>query len=394
MDKKNRIGKYKKGSTGGEYCLSYIPAMLPPNPPIQMDELYLLLDLANSALGRLEGISSILPDPVIFAYMYNRREALVSSQIEGTQSSFSDLLLFEDLQITTSSPSIQSDTSEVLCYIEAMVYGLDRIKTLPLSLRLIREIHQKLMAKASGNIQPGEFRTSQNWIGGPHLSNAFFVPPPPEDLMRCLDNFEKFLHDEEVKLPTLILAAIAHVQFETIHPFLDGNGRIGRLLITLILCVSGILKEPMLYISLYLKEHRDDYYNHLQSVRKTGDWEAWIKFFLIGVSTTANQAIETAQDIINLFAADRKKIEACDKFNTSILSVFAFLQKHPIVNTTMVKDNCSISLPTTLRALSALQELGIVKEFTGRKRHMLFIYKNYMDILSKGTEPLAKSLYR
>ena len=295
MEKKKRIGRYVKGSAvGGEQYHAYIPKPLPPDPPLDMSELYPLLDEANTALGRLDGMSMVLPDSSLFLYMYVRKEAVLSSQIEGTQSSLSDLLLFE----TDEAPgSPLTDVMEVSSYVSALNYGLERLQEIPLSLRLIREIHAKLMNDTrGGHKQPGEFRTSQNWIGGTRPGNAKFVPPPTEQLMECLDSFEKFLHDESVQLPLLIKAALAHVQFETIHPFLDGNGRLGRLLITFMLCVGGILKEPLLYLSLYLKINRKAYYNHLQSVRETGDWEAWIKFFLEGINATAAQAKETDWD--------------------------------------------------------------------------------------------------
>ena len=278
MDKSGRIGKHQEIKAGGESNYAYIPAPLPPNPPLEMGELYPLLDKANAALGRLDGMSMVLPDHSLFLYMYIRKEAVLSSQIEGTQSSLSDLLLFEN-EDAPGAPI--NDVTEVSNYVSVMSYGLERIKELPISLRLIREIHERLMSRGRGSVkQPGEFRTSQNWIGGSRPGNAKFVPPPPDQLMDCLDPFEKFFHDEKIILPVLIKAALAHVQFETIHPFLDGNGRLGRLLITFMLCQDGLLKEPLLYLSLYFKTHRQAYYDHLQSVRETGDWESWIKFFL------------------------------------------------------------------------------------------------------------------
>ena len=314
-----------------------------------MDELYPLLDQASTALGRLDGMSMVLPDHSLFLYMYVRKEAVLSSQIEGTQSSLSDLLLFE----TEEAPGAPiDDVQEVSNYVTAMNYGLERLKEFPLSLRLIREIHEKLMTGArGGNKMPGEFRSSQNWIGGSRPGDAKFVPPPPERLMEKLDTFEKFLHDETVKMPALIKAALAHVQFETIHPFLDGNGRVGRLLITFILCVEGILKEPLLYLSLYFKANRQAYYDHLQSVRETGDWEAWIRFFLTGVIDTANQATETAQAIMALFDKDRNKIEEAGKPTAAVLTIHNYFQSHPISNTTKIKEACGLSLPTVLRAL-------------------------------------------
>ena len=388
MNKKDRIGQHIQSSAiAGEYYYSYIPQPLPPNPLLDMSSLYPLLDKANTALGRLDGMSMVLPDPHLFLYMYVRKEAVLSSQIEGTQSSLSDLLLYENEE-APGAPL--DDVTEVSCYVSAMNYGLERLKELPLSLRLIREIHAKLMNNARGGYkQPGEFRTSQNWIGGSRPGNARFVPPPPEKLMECLDLFEKFLHDDKVKLPILIKAALAHVQFETLHPFLDGNGRLGRLLITFILCSDGIMREPLLYLSLYLKTNRQAYYDHLQSVRETGDWEAWIHFFLTGVTETANQATETAQAIVKLFAKDRLALEHSGMATASVLTIHNYLQRNPIATTTKIKSACNISLPTVLRNLSTLETLGIVHEITGKERHKIFIYQEYLDLLNKGTEPLV-----
>lgn len=387
MDKMKRVGRtVKSAGAGGESFNAYIPKPLPPVPPLDMASLYPLLDQASTALGRLDGMSMILPDSSLFLYMYIRKEAILSSQIEGTQSSLSDLLLFE----TEEAPGVPlDDVREVSCYVSAMDYGLERLKEFPLSLRLIREIHSKLMDNArGGNKQPGEFRSSQNWIGGTRPGNAHYVPPPKEYLMECLDNFEKFLHDEKNKFPVLIKAALAHVQFETIHPFLDGNGRLGRLLITFILCMEGVLNEPLLYLSLYLKTNRQQYYDHLQSVRETGDWEGWIKFFLQGVIETSAQATETAKSILALFDKDRSRIETSGKSTATILKIFNYLQHNPITNTGRIKNACEVSLPTVLRSLKTLDTLGIVREITGKERHKLFTYAEYLDILSKGTEPL------
>jgi Fic family protein len=388
MNKADRIGRYVKSSVvAGESFRAYIPQPLPPEPPIDMTDLYPLLDKATSALGRLDGMSMVLPDASLFLYMYVRKEAVLSSQIEGTQSSLSDLLLFES-EAATGVPL--DDVTEVSRYVAAMNFGLERLQDFPLSLRLIREIHAKLMENArGGNKQPGEFRTSQNWIGGTRPGTAKFVPPPADEVMGCLDRFERFLHDEESRsrLPVLVRIALAHVQFETIHPFLDGNGRLGRLLITFILCAEGILKAPLLYISLYLKANRQAYYDHLQSVRESGDWEAWIAFFLTGVIETANQATETAQSILHLFAKDRAAIESSGKSNATVLTIHANLQRHPLVTTSKLKDLCSVSLPTVLRNLSVLEDLGIVKEVTGKDRNKLFAYSSYLEILNKGTEP-------
>jgi Fic family protein len=387
VDNGKRIGRYIKSSVvGGEYYSAYLPKPLPPDPPINMAEIYPLLDRASVAVGRLDGLSVVLPDPQLFLYMYVRKEALLSSQIEGTQSSFSDLLIYENDEV----PGVPvDDVAEVSSYVAAMNHGLERLRDFPLSLRLIKEIHTILMTNARGGTkQPGEFRTTQNWIGGSRPGNARFVPPPPEYVMECLDNFEKFLHDERVKMPALIKAAVAHVQFETIHPFLDGNGRLGRLLITFLLCVDGLLKEPLLYLSLYFKNRRDEYYSHLQSVREKGEWEEWVKFFLEGVEATAGQATETARKIISLFDADRKKIESSEKSNASVLTIHKYMQSHPIVSTAKLKDACGMSLPTVLRNLAVLESMNIVKEITGKERRRVYTYMDYINILNEGTEPI------
>lgn len=378
----NRLCKRIPSSlVGGETYDAFVPPALPPNPPIDMSALYPLLDQANTALGRLDGMSMVLPDAGLFLYMYIRKEAVLSSQIEGTQSSLSDLLLFE----SNEAPGAPiDDVSEVSCYVATLGFGLERLKELPLSLRLLREIHAKLMSNSrGGNKTPGEFRTTQNWIGGSRPGTALFVPPPPDRLMETLDAFERFLHDENVKLPVLIKAALAHVQFETIHPFLDGNGRLGRLLITFILCAEGMLKEPLLYLSLYLKMNRQAYYQHLQSVRLSGDWEEWIKFFLIGVIEVANQATHTARAVISLFDADRRKIDHSGKSTTTIVAIHHDLQRHPITTTARIKDACKVSLPTVLRSLSTLETLGIVREVSGKQRHKVFVYQEYLNILNQ-----------
>lgn len=391
MNKNERIGRHIRSSlVAGESYNSYIPQPLPPKPTVELDQLYPLLDQANTALGRLDGISINLPDISLFLYMYVRKEAVLSSQIEGTQSSLSDLLLFENGESPTASIH---DVNEVSSYVSAMSYGLERLKNFPLSLRLIKEIHEKLMNNARGsNKQPGEFRTSQNWIGGSRPGNAVFVPPSPEYLMECLDNFEKFLHDENVRLPILVKTALAHVQFETIHPFLDGNGRLGRLLITLILCTNGVLKEPLLYLSLYFKTHREEYYRQLQSVRLTGDWESWLRFFLVGIIETANQATTTAHAIINLLRKDLAEIEKSNRSTASTITIYNFLQKNPITNTSAIKKGCTISLPTIIRNLDILQSLNIVKEITGKDRHKIFVYQEYLNILNnETTTPFSKN---
>lgn len=379
-----RVGEQVKCSLAGEVYHSYVPKPLPPVPAIEMEKIYPLLDKANVALGRLDGLSIILPDPSLFLYMYVRKEAVLSSQIEGTQSSLSDLLRYENHEV---SGVPHQDVVEVSHYVAALEHGLKRIQGgFPLSLRLIREMHEILLSKGRGSSkQPGEFRRSQNWIGGTRPGNAKFVPPPPEKIMELLGALETFLHDD--RLPTLVKAALAHHQFETIHPFLDGNGRLGRLLITFILCVEGIMREPMLYLSLYFKTHRQSYYDHLQLVRETGDWEEWIQFFLKGVITTANQAITTAQMILKIFTEDREKIEMIGKPSASTLIVHHYLQRHPITEAKKIVSGC-ISLPTANKSLQHLSELGIVKEITGKARNKIYVYQKYLDILNEGSEPI------
>lgn len=384
-----RVGDFIKCSITGESYHSYVPKGLPPYPAIEMEKLYPLLDQANVALGRLDGLSIILPDPSLFLYMYVRKEAVLSSQIEGTQSSLSDLLLYEN-QAVSGVPN--NDVVEVSNYVAAMEHGLKRIEGhFPLSLRLICEMHEVLLNRGRGSSkQPGEFRRSQNWIGGTRPGNAKFVPPPPEKVMELLGELEKFLHDDLVTLPTLIKAALVHHQFETIHPFLDGNGRLGRLLITFILCVEGIMPQPLLYLSLYFKTHRQAYYDHLQLVRETGDWEEWIQFFLQGVIETANQAIETTQMILKLFTEDRKNIEVNGKSSASTLMVHHYLQRYPITEAKKVVKHCKLTLPTANKCLHHLVDLGIVKEVTGKTRNKIYVYQKYLDILSEGAGPIAE----
>ena len=360
---------------------------LPPEPGVDLTGLFQQLDRANQALGRLDGLTTLLPDTRLFLYLYVRKEALLSSQIEGTKSSFSDLLLFEN----EAAPGVPiDDVEEVSNYVAAMQHGLRRIKGgFPLSLRLIREIHEILLRGGRGaNKTPGEFRSSQNWIGGSRPGNATFVPPPAERMMECLDLFEHFLHDEKHKLPALVEAGLIHVQFETIHPFLDGNGRLGRLLITLLLCAKGVLREPLLYLSLYFKTHRQRYYDLLQRVRTEGVWEEWVEFFLEGTETTARQAADTAVQILHLFEADRKKIRATGRKAASSLAVHEYLQAHPLTKIGPAARDLKLSIPTVTSALETLTKLKIAKESTGKRRDRLFAYPRYLHILSEGTEPL------
>jgi Fic family protein len=383
-----RIGQKIAISTAGERAEAYVPPRLPPVPPIQMDRLYTRLERANRAIGRLDGVASILPDTPLFLYMYVRKEALLSSQIEGTQSSLSELLLFE----SEEAPGVPlDDVQEVSNYIAAMNHGLARIREgFPLSLRLIREIHEQLLTKGRGSTkQPGEFRRSQNWIGGTRPGNALFVPPP-EQVMGLMAALETFIHDETPTIPFLIKAGLVHVQFETIHPFLDGNGRLGRLLITFLLCTHGILKEPILYLSLYFKSHRQHYYDLLQRVRDQGDWETWLEFFLDGITETSIQAADAAREILRLFEVDRHKIETLGRPAASALRVHQLLQQKPLIGINEAAEKLKISPPTVAKSIQHLEELGMIRETTGRQRGRRYVYKEYLNILNRGTEPLGR----
>jgi Fic family protein len=352
-----------------------------------MGQLQLLLEQANQALGRLDGFTSVLPDLSLFLYAYVRKEALLSSQIEGTQSSLSDLLLFEN----SEAPGVPiQDVQDVSNYVAALNHGMRRLREgFPLSLRLIREIHGVLLSEGRGsNKEPGEFRRSQNWIGGTRPGNAAFVPPPADRVMECMGQLEIFLHEERRDIPLLIKAGLAHVQFETIHPFLDGNGRLGRLLITFMLCASGALREPILYLSLYLKTHRETYYELLTGVRSKGDWETWLEFFLTAVKETSDQAVNSARRILALIDADRRKIESLGRPAASVLRVFQHLQTSPILAIASAAEKIGISFPTVSNSVEHLERFGILKEVTGRQRSRLFVYDGNLSILAEGTEPL------
>ena len=379
-------GRYVTISTVGEKAQAFVPAPLPPRPPIDWTpELRSKFDQALLALGRLDSVSTLLPDTSLFLYMYVRKEAVLSSMIEGTQSSLSDLLLFE----LDQEPGVPiDDVREVSNYVAALDHGLRLLgEGLPLSLRLFREIHGVLLNKGRGSNQaPGEFRRSQNWIGGTRLGNAAFVPPPAEEVLECMSKLELFLHDQPEPTPVLLKAALAHVQFETIHPFLDGKGRLGRLLIALLLCEQKVLREPMLYLSLYFKTHRQNYYELLNNVRMTGDWEAWLDFFAEAVIVTATQAVETAQQLLDLSNQDRDKISGLGRAAASTLQVHRALMEHPIATSGSLVKKTGITPATVNKALVHLEQLGIVKELTARKRNRLFSYAGYIEIMSRGTE--------
>ena len=384
--KKRQTGQYITISTvGGEKCQAYVPAPLPPEPPLQLNpESQERLDKALLALGRLDSVSTLLPDASLFLYMYVRKEAVLSSQIEGTQSSLSDLLQYE----SKVSPGVPvDDVLEVSNYVAALDHGLKRVRGgFPLSLRLLKEVHEILLSSGRGNQKdPGKFRRSQNWIGGTRPGNAIYVPPPPEKIMDCMGAFEIFLHDRS---PVLLKAALAHVQFESIHPFLDGNGRLGRLLITLLLCSEQVLTEPILYLSLYFKSHRSRYYELLQAVRVDGDWEGWLTFFLEGVIETSEQAVTTAKRLGNIFAEDRKRIESLGRPAGSALRIHHALQQAPILSIVKAAENSSVSIPTATSSLEHLRRLDIVKELPKTGRSRMFAYSQYIQILNEGTEPL------
>jgi Fic family protein len=386
---RSRIGHFVDGSLAGQRYRAYVPPPLPPVPPLALEPLYPLIDRATQAVARLDGVASLLPDLHSFIYLYVRKEAVLSSQIEGTQSSLADLLLFE----VADAPGVPvNDILEVSRYVAAMEHGLDRLRGgFPLSLRLIRELHGELLSTGRGRERnPGEFRTSQNWIGGPTPARAVFVPPPPDQLLPCLDALERFLHAEYPPLPILVRAALVHVQFETIHPFLDGNGRIGRLLVTLMLVAAGTMRSPILYLSLHLKAHRDRYYDLLQRVRLAGAWEEWVEFFLAGVAATAEQAIDATRRILDLFEADRQRIAGLGRSASAALRVHAHLTRHPLATAPEVAIAIGLSRPTVQKTLDALVRIDMVRETTGRQRHRRYLYDAYLAILSEGTEPLPR----
>lgn len=384
--KRKLQGCYVTISTVGEKAQAFIPAPLPPQPAIVWTSvLQQKFDQAMLALGKLDSVSTLLPETSLFLYMYIRKEAVLSSMIEGTQSSLSDILLYE----LDQEPGVPlDDVREVSSYVAALTHGLDLLASgLPMSLSLLCEIHGVLLHKGRGSKHtPGEFRRSQNWIGGTRPGNAAFVPPPAEEMMNCLAKLELFLHGQPESTPVLLKAALAHVQFETIHPFLDGNGRLGRLLITLLLCEKKILREPMLYLSLYFKTHRQCYYELLNNVRLTGDWEAWLEFFAEAVIFTATQAFETARRLLDLSKIDQLKIKALGRSASSSLNVHQAMMEHPITTSGWLVEKTGISPATVNKSLRHLQDLGIVRELTERKRNRFFSYTEYVEIISEGTE--------
>lgn len=379
-------GEYRTDVASGEPVAAFVPRSLPPIPAISWsDQRNRLHEHALLACGRLDAVTALLPDPDLFLYAYVRREAVLSSQIEGTQSSLSDLLLFE-LEAAPGAP--MDDVVEVSNYVAALEHGMARLReNFPLCNRLLREMHARLLSSGRGaESRPGEFRKSQNWIGGTRPGNASFVPPPPDEVEPCMAGLERFLHAMGQQ-GALVKAALAHAQFETIHPFLDGNGRIGRLLIALVLHHERVLRQPLLYLSLYLKEHRAEYYRLLDLVRREGDWETWLDFFLEGVERTASAAVETAQRLVRLFAEDAVRLRGLGRQAASALRVFDGLRARPVTDISGLCERAELAFPTTSRALDALKRLGIVRELTGRRRNRVFAYDRYLTILNEGVEP-------
>jgi len=381
-----RAGHYVKQETG---YAAFIPATLPPDPAIKFDaELSRDLSEADWALGRLDGVATLLPNPDLFVSMYVRQEAVLSSQIEGTQSTLEDVLQFE---IDSKGREFPKDIQEVVNYVRAMNYGLERLKALPLSLRLIREIHGKLLEGVRGsNRTPGEFRTSQNWIGPPGctITDATFVPPPVHEMHAALDNTEKFLHDHS--LPLLVQCGLAHAQFETIHPFLDGNGRVGRLLITFLLCQRQALGRPLLYLSHYLKEHRAEYYDRLMAIRNDGDWEGWLRFFVRGVHEVSQEATETARKILGLREEHRRLLS--EKLAKEKLAAtpydFLFLEylfEQPIVTVRMVEQRLDCAFVTANKVVDRFVNLRLLDEITGFQRNRRFRYAPYLALFQPGS---------
>ena len=384
---RGETGRYEVTTAGGETVRAFVPARLPPEPALDLSVLQEPLERALLALGRVDSLSMLLPEIHLFLYRYVRKEAVLSSQIEGTQSSLSDLLLFE----LDEAPGVPiDDVVEVSNYVAALEHGLRRRREgFPLCNRLIREMPAELHSRGRGSDKaPGEFRRSQNWIAGRRPGTARFVPPPADSVPDCMSDLERFFHERGTGLAVRLRAGLAHVQFETIHPFLVGNGRIGRLLITLILCHHGVLREPLLYLSLYFKRHRDDYYALLHEVRRAGDWEAWLEFFLDGVAQTSEEAVSTAQRLLKLFQDDRARIEHEGRAAGSTLRVHQALQERPIVSLRKLVDRTNLSFPAASSGMKILENLGVARELTGRKRRRLFGYGRYLDILSEGMEPL------
>lgn len=388
--RRGRTGKYENTTIKGEQVRAFVPLPLPPEPALILDgSLLQLLESAQLALGRLDGVSTLLPDPALFLYSYVRKEAVLSSQIGGTQSTLSEFLLAE-LEEAPGIP-LDDDAVKVSNYVAALEYGLHRLneEDFPLCNRLLCDIHGVLLAKGRGSDKrPGEFRLGPNWINGSRPNTASFVPPPHSDVPDCMAEFERFLHDREDGLPLLLRAGLAHAQFETIHPFEDGNGRLGRLLVTLLLCQAGALREPLLYLSLYFKQNKNSYHDLLNNVRHNGEWEAWLVFFLEGVKVTATGAVEAGRRIAQLFQESHNRIEAIGRRAGSAMRVHEVLKARPILSLPDIPKRTTLTFPTATSAMELLVENGIAREITGRPRDRLFVYDQYLSILNEGTEML------
>lgn len=388
---KRATGRYERTSVGGEDVAAFVPHALPPaDPPIVVDAaLAERLRAAEQALVRLELAGEMVPSLDWFIYAFVRKEAVLSSQIEGTQATLVDLLTFEAQDGAEQSAAPNADVEEVCNYLDALAFARAQLgdpKGLPLSMRLLSETHSRLMRGVRGADKlPGEVRRSQNWIGGSRPGNAAYVPPPPHALGEVLGAFEKYLHVDDA-LPSLVRAGLLHVQFETIHPYLDGNGRIGRLLVTLLLEHWKLLTKPLLYLSLFFKRHREDYYRRLNAVRIDGEWENWLDFFLDGVATIADEAVASARDLFALVAADRARVLAHEGMSVVALRLFELLPRHPVVTVASVMKLVETTKPTAGRAIELLVAAGVLAETTGKKRDRSFVYRSYLDRLRVGTE--------
>jgi Fic family protein len=378
-------GQYVASIAGGVNCQAFIPAPLPPQPPLQLDNrLQSRINLAMLALGRLDAISVLLPDARLFLYSYVRKEAVMSSRIDGAQSSLSDLMLYE----MDGVPGVpMHDVQEVSCYVNALELGVRRIREgQPIAFRLLTELHRALMTSGRGiNKGPGEFRKNQVWIGGHRADEAIFLPVPANELANCWAELERFLNDVPEATDPLIKAALAHVQFETIHPFMDGNGRLGRLLIPLILVAANVLSEPLLYLSVFFKKHRQVYYERLQQVRVSGDWESWLFFFVDAVAETANQAVNTAQQLKQLREVDRDRLRSLGRMAPSAQKVLDVLFEYPIANINTLVKNGNITAATAGKVMDKLAQpdLALVRELTGQKRNRVFAYSACIEILNQ-----------
>jgi len=379
MQRKRQFIYIKSSLVAGEHYNAYVPKPLPPIPAINMEEISVWLEKANIAIGELNGIVESVPDPAIINYMYVRKEAVLSSQIEGTQSTLDDLLRYES---EGSSGVTVDDVSEVSSYVAALYHGLQRIQGgFPLSFRLVKEVHKILLSNFRGHQKtPGEFRRTQNWIGGTRPGNAHFIPPPPDKMIDCLDALEKFIHTKN-KMPLLVKAALIHHQFETIHPFLDGNGRSGRLLITLFLYTAGFLRSPFLYLSLFFRQHRDLYYEKLSEPRKTGDWESWLNFFLEGTAETAADAIKTLLEIKNLFAKDDEKLSGLGRARASTETIFAVFKQKPVLSIAEITRRTGLTKPTAISTVKRLIDLGIIENISDKKWGQIYAYSAYIALL-------------